>query len=490
MTATLADTRTQVVILGGGPAGLTAAIALGRQGVECVVLERRAGTSDHPRGHVENGRTMELFRLWGVEDEVRSVGVPRDFLKSVTFVTRVSGIELGRVDFDENSEWLMTDKGAGPAPLSSTPQDRLEPVLLRAAEATGNATVHFGVTIGSVEQNDEKVTVSVTGQDGQPHIITADYCIAADGPRSQTRESLGIEMDGPGTLGTQLGIYFHADMSKYTKANPNILYWVYNTDAQGVIISLDGDTRWHMLSAYDADSVPFEEFTEERVTEIVRAAIGDPDIDIEIRSILPWRMRAAVAQTTKVGRIFLAGDAAHTMPPTGGMGMNTAIGDTHNLAWKIRAVLSGYAGPELLDTYQVERLPVGTRNTFNSLENAKTMMETGLAGILVNDPEGFANIEAPSGASLRATLGEAASRQHDHFSFDGLSFGYTYEQGAVVPWPGAERAWARSSGRWRSWSCHRGLRCSRGCHWSSRDSSPTDQCPPTPSAMDGVSCRY
>jgi len=110
-----------VVILGGGPAGLTAAIALGRQGVECVVLERRAGTSDHPRGHVENGRTMELFRLWGVEDEVRSVGVPRDFLKSVTFVTRVSGIELGRVDFDENSEWLMTDKGAGPAPLSSTP---------------------------------------------------------------------------------------------------------------------------------------------------------------------------------------------------------------------------------------------------------------------------------------------------------------------------------------------------------------------------------
>ncbi len=432
MSAAEDTPSTEVLVVGAGPTGLAAAIALGRLGVRTVVVERRATTSTHPRGHVENGRTMELFRLWGVEDSVRGAGLPRTYLGGVSFMTRMAGIELGRIAFSEDAEWLMGHDGEGPAALSSTPQDRLEPILLAAARALDSVTVHFGTTVDRLGSSRDGVSALLTHEDGTTETVTAQYAIAADGPRSAVRESLGIEMEGPGTLGTQLGIYFHADLSRFTRGNTNALYWLYNPDAQGVIISLDGDQRWHLLFAYDSEREAFEDYPPERCESIVRRLIGDDSVDIDIRSILPWRMRAAVATRTRSDRIFLAGDAAHTMPPTGGMGMNTGIGDAHNLAWKLHAVLRGLAGPDLLDTYQVERLPVGQRNTENSLSNAKTMAETGLAGILTSDPEGFATIEQPEGEEIRRRLGEAAAGQLDHFSFDGLSFGYTYDSAAVL----------------------------------------------------------
>lgn len=376
---------------------------------------------------------MELFRLWGVEDEVRAQGLPRDHCGGVSFMTRMAGIELGRIEFSEDAEWLMGHDGKGPAALSSTPQDRLEPILLDAVRALASVTVHFGTTLERLESTDDEVSAVLRHEDGTSETLVAQYAIAADGPRSAVREGLGIDMEGPGDLGTQLGIYFHADLSRFTQDNANALYWLYNPDAQGVIISLDGDQRWHLLFAYDSEREAFEDYPPERCEALVRGLIGDDSVDVDIRSILPWRMRAAVATRTRDGRVFLAGDAAHTMPPTGGMGMNTGIGDAHNLAWKLHAVLRGLAGPGLLDTYQVERLPVGARNTENSLSNAKTMMETGLAGILTSDPEGFATIEAPEGADIRQRLGEAAAKQLDHFSFDGLSFGYTYDSPAIVP---------------------------------------------------------
>ena len=165
----------------------------------------------------------------------------------------------------------------------------------------------------------------------------------------------------------------------------------------------------------------------------MRSLIGRDDIAVDIRSVLPWRMRAAVAQQFRAGRIFLAGDAAHTMPPTGGMGMNTGIGDVHNLAWKLHAVLRGVADPALLDTYEIERIPVGKRNTDNSVSNARTMVESGLAGIMTHDPEGFAAIEEADGEALRDRIAVAIPGQLGHFSFDGLSFGYIYDSAAVLP---------------------------------------------------------
>jgi len=423
----------EVVVVGGGPTGLSAAIALGRLGVSTLLVERRATTSTHPRGHVENGRTMELFRLWGVEKEVRAQGLPYTFLGGVAFMTRMAGIELGRISFAEDSEWLMGPDGKGPAGLSSTPQDRLEPILLARAQACDSVTTRFGWEVTDLTQDDDSVTVTLHDDEGHQDTITARYAFCADGPRSPARERLGVGVEGPGAVGSQLGIYFHADLSETVDANRNALYWLYNPEVQGVIISLDGDRRWHLLFAYDADTESIEDFPPERCEQIVRGLVGRDDVDLDVRSVLPWRMRAAVAERFRVERVFLGGDAAHTMPPTGGMGMNTGIGDAHNLAWKLHAVLRGIADPALLDTYETERMPVGRRNTENSLSNARTMVESGLAGILVNDPEGFAAIEEPRGAPIRERMAAAIPGQLEHFSFDGLSFGYAYDSAALVP---------------------------------------------------------
>ncbi|MFD2414777.1 FAD-dependent monooxygenase [Amycolatopsis pigmentata] len=429
----MAHHSTEVLIVGGGPTGLAATIALGRLGVSTTLVERRGTTSTHPRGHVENGRTMEIFRLWGIDEQVRDEGLPRAFLGGVTFMTRLSGIELGSLRFREDSEWLMGPDGQGPAALSSTPQDRLEPILLERAQRCPSVTSRFNWEVRDLVNGPEAVTATLHGPAGEVETIDAAYVIAADGPRSAVREALGIQVDGPGALGSQLGIYFHADLPWLAATRPNALYWLYNPEVQGVVISLDGARRWHLLFAYDAQRESVEDYPPERCEAIVRALVGREDIPIEIRSVLPWQMRAAVAERFRAGRVFLAGDAAHTMPPTGGMGMNTGIGDAHNLAWKLHAVLRGIAEPELLDTYDTERHPVGVRNTGNSVANARAMVESGLSGILVHDPEGFAAIETPGGSALRERLARAVPGQLDHFSFDGLSFGYVYDSTAVVP---------------------------------------------------------
>lgn len=425
--------RTEVLVVGGGPTGLSAALALGRLGVEAVVVERRATTSTHPRGHVENGRTMELLRTWGVERRVREAGLPREFLAGVTFMTRLAGIELGNIRFSDDCEWLMGHDGHGPASLSSTPQDRLEPILLDAVSAQLRVSMRFGTEVTDLQSHPEGVTAKLRDENGTSQELRADYAIVADGSRSRIREQLGIGVDGPGTLGAQLGIYFHADLSRWVSPRPSALYWLYNPDVQGVIISLDGKERWHLLFAYDQERESVEDYPPERCSALVRELIGSPDADVDIRSVLPWRMRAAVAQQFRADKIFLAGDAAHTMPPTGGMGMNTGIGDVHNLAWKLHAVLRDLAGPELLETYESERQPVGRRNTDNSVRNAQTMMESGLAGILVSDPEGFAHIEQPEGQHLRDRMAAAVPSQVEHFCFDGLSFGYYYDSSSVIP---------------------------------------------------------
>jgi len=311
---------TDVLVVGAGPAGLSAAIALGRLGVSTVVVERRPTTSHHPRGHVENGRTMELFRLWGVEQEVRAEGLPREFKTAIEFMTRLAGISLGGLRFSQDSEWLMGRDGKGPASLSSTPQDRLEPILLRAAEKLPGVTVRFATEVLSVDEQTESVTAVVRNPDGSHETLAARYLLAADGPRSHTRAHLGIDVEGPGTLGSQLGIYFHADLSRWVSERPAELYWLYNPDVQGVLISLDGHERWHLLFAYDGEQESNADYPPERCEAIVRELVGSPDVEIDIRSAMPWRMRAAVAQHFRSGRVFLAGDAAHTMPPTGGLG--------------------------------------------------------------------------------------------------------------------------------------------------------------------------
>jgi len=237
--------------------------------------------------------------------------------------------------------------------------------------------------------------------------LRARYVIAADGASSPSRRWLDVAMRGIPPLATLVGIYFEADLTRWIAARPALLYFLMNTQAPGIVIALDGRRRWifHVLAPEDG-------FDAEAASTVVRLAVGVPDLALTIKSIRPWTMTAEVADRFRIGRIFLAGDAAHRFPPTGGFGLNTGVQDVHNLVWKLAAVLQGRAGPALLHTYEDERLPYGRAITEQSLINARSLGRGG--------PEQTA---APVTTLARP----------EYLNEMGMIFGTAYESSAVIP---------------------------------------------------------
>lgn len=412
-----------VLVVGGGPCGLAAAIALGRCGVRTLLVEKHPSTSFHPRGHVVNARTMEILRTWGLEDAVRTRGIPHDRNQGVTFVRSVVGEVFGEIRTYADRDKNRLFESYGPSAKTSCPQDVLEPVLRRAAEDQTSVTVKFGTQLHDLAQGAEGVSASITSADGVTRAVRARYAIAADGARGAIREHLGIALGGDGPLGNQIGVYFEADLWPWVQHRPNLLWWIYNAQTVGVMIALDGRTRWTYNFGYDATTDSPQDFTPERCTEIVRAAVGVPDLALQVKDVRVWQMQARIAEKLRVGRIFLAGDAAHPLPPTGGQGMNTAVGDVHNLCWKLALVLSGAAGDDLLDSYEVERLPVIQFNVEQSVRNARSMEAAGLGGIMKTHKD-FREDDI-------SRMREAIPHQRGHFEYYGQTFGYAYRSALV-----------------------------------------------------------
>lgn len=421
-----------VVVIGGGPVGLSAAIALGRLGVQVTLFERHTDTARHPRGHVVNARTMEILRGWGLAAAVRAAGLPADRNVGTAFCVRMTGPLLGTiVSRGADPVHDARVRSWGPEPKSSCPQDVLEPVLKAAAEAIEGVTIRFGTEVIDLSQDAAGVSLAVRDEAGDVEQVRATYVVAADGAYSPTRDRLGISMTGADQIGNQMGVYFHADLWDLVKDHPYLLWWVYNAQASGVLIALDGRSRWTFNFAYDEDREEVASFTDERCIELIRQAVGVPDLDVDLRSARPWTMRAQTAQRMRAGRVFLAGDAAHPLPPTGGQGMNTGVGDVHNLAWKIAAVLAGDARPALLDTYEAERAPVARFNVEQSHRNARVMADAGLGGMVRNDDELIASLEdldETGHAALRASI----ESQRDHFDYHGQVLGVTYRSTAIA----------------------------------------------------------
>ncbi|NMM90920.1 hypothetical protein B2J88_42515 [Rhodococcus sp. SRB_17] len=425
--------KTDVVVIGGGPVGLGAALALGKLGVSTRLVERRTTTSYHPRGHIVNQRSLEIMRGWGVADEVVEASVPHDRAVGTYFGTRLSKAPIGTIVVRGESEEADTRiAGYSPYVKESCPQDVLEPILKRAAEESDDVTVVFGSTVTSIHDRGpgQGVTVTVADETGTESEIDAQFVIAADGARSRVRNWLGVEFTGMEKMGNQMAIYFHADMWKHIEDKPYLLYWIYNRDTSGVFIAMDGRTRWTYNFIYDPNVDSPESFTPERAVDIVRAAVGDSSLEVDIRSVNSWNMQARIVSAMRVGNVFLAGDAAHPLPPTGGQGLNTGLGDVHNLVWKLALVLDGTAGDGLLDTYEEERLPVARFNVDQSVRNAQNMAKSGLGGALVNDPDMIAAIESGDSESLRR-VHDAIDKQRDHFEYHGQVFGQCYRSAAI-----------------------------------------------------------
>jgi putative polyketide hydroxylase len=364
-----ADDRVPVLIAGGGVAGLTAALFLAQQGIRALLVERHPGTSIYPRARGLYGRSMELMRGLGLEEAIRTAGAQ---------LAPAIGIYSGRTLVEVMAArgeggWLMkmmrrraargqlTAPGSKKSPTGPCrcTQDLLEPVLLDAARARG-VDARFFTELTDFEQDADGVTATIVNRDTQiRRTVRADYLIAADGARSPARTRLGIGQSGAGVLTHQLNLYFRADLTSLVKGREFSMCLVENPDVYGLFASINNTDLWVFHVSYHPERGERpEDFTPERCADLIRKGAGLPDLDVEVKGVSPWQSTVRIADRFQAGRIFLAGDAAHVMPPWGGFGANTGIQDAHNLAWKLAAVLGGHAGSALLDTYEEERRPV------------------------------------------------------------------------------------------------------------------------------------
>jgi 2-polyprenyl-6-methoxyphenol hydroxylase-like FAD-dependent oxidoreductase len=362
-----------VLIVGGSLVGLSTAVLLRLHGVDCLVVERHTGTAIHPRaGHFQL-RTVEILRSAGVEESVRRKGEEVYHPDGgINNVESLAGREIAS---------YFPNLNAGVAEFSPTVrlfinQDDLEPILRSRAEELG-AAMRYRTECASLKQDPDGVTATLRDlETGAEETVRALYVVAADGNRSPTRGRLGIGMRGHGLLSNSVTIYFHAEVDlapllegRYQGVNyvtNPVLRGFFRLDRSGnrgfLVVNLVGDTaRPEIVAAYpDAPWANVAEtITEQRALELLRAAIGVPDIPVVIEDVAKWRAEADSAERYQDGRVFLAGDAAHVVPPNGGFGGNTGVQDAWNLAWKLALVLRGAAGPGLLDTYDEERRPIG-----------------------------------------------------------------------------------------------------------------------------------
>ncbi|CAL9606885.1 4-methyl-5-nitrocatechol 5-monooxygenase [Streptomyces sp. enrichment culture] len=402
-----ADLRVPVLIVGGSLTGLSASLFLGRLGVRHTLVERHAGTSIHPRGRGNNVRTMELFRVAGAEPAIR---------RAASVLAGNHGILQTPTLVGEAGEWLFReiDPGSGLARFSPSSwclcsQNDLEPVLLERARELGG-DLRFSTELTSFDPDPDGVTAVVVNREtGERTTVRADYLVAADGPRSPVRESLGIGHSGPGDLFHNVSVTFRSRrLAEVVGERRFIVCYLTTPGADGALLPVDNRERWVFHAPWHPErGETLEEFTDERCAQHIRRAVGVADLDVEITGRAPWHAAERVARRYAAGRVLLAGDSAHEMPPTGAFGSNTGIQDAHNLAWKLAAVLGGWAGPGLLETYDTERRPV-----------AQATSARASARSVEHSHPGYVPVPGAGGGRAGGILG--------------VVLGYRYPRGAVV----------------------------------------------------------
>jgi 2,4-dichlorophenol 6-monooxygenase len=441
-----------VLIVGGGGAGLTSSMLLSQLGVETLLVSALPTTSILPKAHVLNQRAMEILTDVGVADEIYRRGTPPEFMRHSAYYVGLAGPDpafgrqIGRME-SWGAGGLDVDWAAASAcRQTNLPQIRLEPILKARAEALAPGRVRFNTELVDLEQDADGVTAVVRDKStGTDTTVRARYLLGCDGGRTVGRR-LGVALAGERDLMRIVSVYMSADLSRWAR-DPDVLIrwlWIPQRGTFCTLVPMGPDhwgpdsEEWVFHLNYETNDT--RAIDDAQVVADMKDALGLPDLDATVHVVSRWSMEGILADRFQVGRVFMVGDAAHRHPPTGGLGLNSAIHDAHNLCWKVAAVLGGHAGPELLATYEAERRPVDARNVERSLAN-------GMNHAVVGQAIGFAGDASPDAnlAALRRALGEspehvadrrralaAIATQSMEFREHYVEYGQTYDSTAVV----------------------------------------------------------
>ena len=443
-----------VLIVGGGGCGLAASIFLSDLGVRSLMIERNPTTTDHPRAHILNQRSMEIFRQHQCADEIYHQSTPPANMERITFRTSLGGdgpLDRKRIgDLDAYGGGALRERYDADSACftANVPLMTLEPLLRGIAELRAPGQVRFHHELVSFQQDDNGVDATIRDHaNGTDYRVRARYLIAADGGKTVGR-ALGLGMQGPRGLRKMVNTFFSADLSRWIDDDGALLRYFINPDGRGQWagggLLKTGPTRWDRhseswvfmreLSADDPEVID-----EANVVARMRELLRLPDVPITVHKIGRWDVEGVIAERFRVGRIFVAGDAAHRHPPLSALGLNTAFGDAHNLAWKLAYVLANQAPDALLDTYEMERKPVGARVAEWALNGFRLRglidQAIGLApGKIDANRQAFEQLYADTedGATARAILGEVMRIQRIGPQAHDMEIGYRYEKGALI----------------------------------------------------------
>lgn len=441
-----------VLIVGGGGAGLTASMLFAQLGVETLLVSALPTTSVLPKAHVLNQRSMEIFTDLGVADEIYRRGTPPANMRYSAYYVGLAGDDpiygrrLGLMESwgagGLDADWAS----ASACQQTNLPQIRLEPILKARAEQLSPDRVRFNTELIDLEQDNGGVTATVRDKStGTEMLVRAKYVLACDGGRTVGRK-VGVELQGARDVMRIVSLYMSVDLSRWAKDPDVLIRWLWMPQ-RGIFATLVpmGPTNWGPTSEewvfhlnYNTDDT--RAIDDAQVVADMKDALGLPDLDAKVHVISRWTLEGILADRFQVGRVFMVGDAAHRHPPTGGLGLNSAVHDAQNICWKIAAVLAGHAGEELLTTYEAERRPVDARNVQRSMENSLNHLAIGDAmGVRVG-----ASVEENL-AGLRRALGDnpddlvhrrralaAIASQSMEFREHNVEYGQCYASAAVV----------------------------------------------------------